>query len=203
MGKVAIRTYEPSQCVVFLKTQETFGGLSNMAGGYPIVVNGTRLLTSEALYQACRFPSSPDVQRLIISQTSPMTAKMKSKPFLAGTRNDWLRVRVRIMRWCLACKLVQNRDKFSSLLLKTERLSIVEQSRKDTFWGAVPDGQGNLIGANVLGRLLMELRESIYSEVEITEVKPLEIDNFFLFGEPIGTVNFREGSETYPMDSLF
>src|SRR5690606_37437152 len=107
-------------------TNEVFGGLSNMAGGFPLRVNGIRILTSEALYQACRFPKRPDVQRLIIGENSPMTAKMKSKPYRQDTRPDWDQVRVKIMRWCLRVKLAQNWHKFSELLLATGDKPIVE-----------------------------------------------------------------------------
>lgn len=113
------RTYQRSECVVFRKTNEHFGGLSNMAGGYPLRVNGVRILTSEALYQACRFPHMPDVQRLIIDQPSPMTAKMKSKPYRADSRPDWDRVRVAVMRWCLRVKLAQHWTKFGARLRET------------------------------------------------------------------------------------
>src|SRR5262245_29263016 len=88
-----MRTYDRGSSVVFLKTDEPFGGLSNMAGRFPLQVQGTRIYTSEALYQACRFPHLPDVQRLIIGQASPMTAKMKSKPHRKDSRPDWDRVR--------------------------------------------------------------------------------------------------------------
>ena len=64
------RTYERQLTVVFRKTQEEFGGLSNMAAGFPLRVNGADIPTSEALYQACRFPHLPDVQRLIVAQKS-------------------------------------------------------------------------------------------------------------------------------------
>ena len=106
------RTYDRPSSVVFLKTHEAFGGLSNMAGGFPLHVHGVRIHTSEALYQACRFPHMPEVQRLIIGQTSPMTAKMKSKPHRKDSRPDWDRVRVKVMRWCLRMKLAQNWEKF-------------------------------------------------------------------------------------------
>ena len=57
------RSYERQGSVVFCKTNEEFGGLSNMAPGFTLRVNGIDILTSEALYQACRFPHLPDVQR--------------------------------------------------------------------------------------------------------------------------------------------
>src|SRR3954451_106295 len=88
-----IRTYRGVDCIVFNRTREAFGGLSNMAAGYPLCVNEIRVPTTEALYQACRFPHLPVVQDLIIRQASPMTAKMKSKPHRAETRSDWDQVR--------------------------------------------------------------------------------------------------------------
>src|SRR5947207_340527 len=92
-------TYRRGDCVVFCKTKEAFGGLSNMAGGYPLHVNGLDILTSEALYQACRFPRRADVQKLILAERSPMGAKMRSKPYRADhTRPDWEQVNADIMR---------------------------------------------------------------------------------------------------------
>ena len=189
-----MRTYDRISSVVFFKTKETFGGLSNMAGGYPLRVNGIRILTSEALYQACRFPHLADVQRLIIGQKSPMTAKMKSKLYRHRSRPDWNRVRVSTMRWCLRVKLAQNWDSFSKLLLQTDDRPIVEQSRRDDFWGALPVGERTLVGMNVLGRLLMELRESLQAELQgsLLRVEPLSIHNFLLGGRPIETVIARE-----------
>ena len=188
------RKYDRVSSVVFLKTREAFGGLSNMAGGFPLRVNGIRILTSEALYQACRFPRLADVQQLIIGQKSPMAAKMKSKLYRHQSRPDWNRVRVSIMRWCLRVKLAQNWDSFSKLLLQTGDSRIVEQSRRDDFWGALPVGEQTLVGMNVLGRLLMELRESIQTEVrsKLLRVEPLPIRYFLLGGRPIESVAARE-----------
>ena len=185
-----VRTYTRSESVVFRKTNEPFGGLSNMAGGYPIRVNGVSVRTSEALYQACRFPHLPDVQRMIIGEISPMTAKMRSRPYRKTSRSDWDRVRVRIMRWCLRMKLANNWDEFSELLLQTEDRPIVEESCKDDFWGAKPIGDGSkLIGMNVLGRLLMELREQVreHGRDAFLNVAPPDVANFLLLGQPIGT----------------
>lgn len=175
--------------VVFFKTKDKFGGLSNMAGGFPLCVNGIDILTSEALYQACRFPHMPEIQQLIIEQRSPMAAKMKSKPHRNNSRPDWDRVRVGIMRWCLKVKLVQNWDKFSSLLEKTRDRKIVEQSRKDVFWGAKPVDNDMLVGMNVLGKLLMELREEIKNEKPWPSIEPLDIPDFRLYGKAITTVS--------------
>lgn len=165
-----------------------------MAGGYPLYVQGTRIYTSEALYQACRFPHLPEVQRLIIGQASPMTAKMKSKSYRKDSRPDWDRVRVKVMRWCLRVKLAQNWAKFSELLLRTGDRPIVEESRGDDFWGAKPVDQQTLVGMNVLGRLLMELREAVKAQgpAGFQAVEPLDIPEFLLLGRPIESVGALE-----------
>jgi len=185
-----LRTYDPASSVVFRKTTEAYGGLSNMAAGFPLRVNGVRIRTSEALYQACRFPHMPEVQELIIGEASPMTAKMRSKPYRDRSREDWMAVRTRVMRWCLRVKLAQNWRAFSELLLKTADRPIVEYSRKDGFWGAQPQENGTLQGMNVLGRLLMELREQVRSTDadELRRVEPLPLENFCLFNRPIEPV---------------
>lgn len=203
-----LRTYIRSEAVVVYKTKEDFGGLSNMASGYPLQVNGIRILTTEALYQACRFPHMPEIQREIIGQHSPMTAKMKSKPYRKDSRPDWDDVRYKVMRWCLRVKLAQNYEEFGRLLLATRDRPIVEQSRKDDYWGAkLADESGDtLIGQNVLGRLLMELREKLKEDSEgaLRTVSPLGIPDFLLLGRPIETVTAgRPGRDQKPQHSLF
>lgn len=68
-------------------------------------------------------------------------------------------------------------------------MNIVEESRRDAFWGAVPNSEGRLRGANVLGRLLMELRSELLNlDSRLQIVAPLEIPNFHLLGQPIRPV---------------
>ncbi|WP_194745363.1 NADAR family protein [Thermaurantiacus tibetensis] len=190
-----VRTYDPAASVVFRKTEDDFGGLSNMASGFELLVNGVKIRTSEALYQACRFPHLPDVQRMIIDQHSPMTAKMRSKPFRKDSRPDWDAVRVKIMRWCLRVKLAQNWREFGRLLLATGDRPIVEQSRKDDFWGAKVAEDGSLVGMNVLGRLLMELREQMKGDEaeSLRVIEPLAIPEFLLFRQPIEAICAADG----------
>jgi len=179
-----------------------------MASGYPLQINGIRILTSEALYQACRFPHMPEVQREIIRQRSPMTAKMKSKPHRKDSRPDWYEVRHKVMRWCLRVKLAQNYEEFGRLLLATCDKPIVEQSRKDDFWGAkLADESGDiLVGQNVLGRLLMELREKLKDDAAgvLKTLPPLDIPDFMLLGKPVETATFRSsGNDFKPQPELF
>ncbi len=184
-----IRTYSRVQAVSFRKTNERFGGLSNMAPGFPLEINGVHIRTAEALYQACRFPHMPNVQKLILNERSPMTAKMKSKPYRKDSRPDWDAIRVPIMKWCLRVKLAQNWAAFGELLLATGSHPIVEDSRKDDYWGAKIIDDDTLSGQNVLGRLLMELREKLKANPESLKlVEPPPIPDFLLLGQAIPVI---------------
>lgn len=166
-----------------------------MSGGFPLTVCGIKIRTSEALYQACRFPHMPDVQREIIDAKSPMTAKMKSKKDnrRSDSRPDWNEIEVDVMRWCLQVKLKQNWDKFANLLVSAGAMDIVEETTKhDRFWGAEPinNDPHTLEGINALGRLLMEIRGEIQKKARTptTVVNPLPVKNFLLYGTPIASL---------------
>ena len=174
-----------------------------MAAGFPLQINGVEIRTSEALYQACRFPHYSSIQREILLQRSPMSAKMKSKRHRECTRPDWNRVRVNAMRWSLKVKLNQNWDTFADLLLRTGEKPIVEESRRDDFWGAKRLDDDTLKGANILGRLLIELREEIrkHGKSAFVKVEPPsleQIPDFLFYGEPIGVI---ESKPSYAEDS--
>ena len=174
-----------------------------MAPGFPLEVAGIRVLKTEALYQACRFPHRPDVQRLIGEERSPMTAKMRSKPYRDQSRPDWDEIRIEVMRWCVRVKLVQNRTTFGDLLLATGARPIVEESTKDGFWGACLR-DGALVGRNVLGRVLLGLREELREHPEAFDrVQPPAISTFDMLGEPIGDLGPPEVIEAETRTTLF
>lgn len=193
MARTDSRSYHADEVISFRKTREEFGGLSNMAPGFPIEVAGVSLRTSEALYQACRFPHIPEVQQLIVNEASPMTAKMRSKPFRKDTREHWDDIRVPIMKWCLRVKLAQNWNDFSDLLMRTGDKPIIEDSRNDNFWGAIKDEWGTFHGKNVLGRLLMELREKLKTDPDcLNQVVPPKLDKFTLLDNEISLITAEQ-----------
>jgi predicted NAD-dependent protein-ADP-ribosyltransferase YbiA (DUF1768 family) len=65
--------------ISFTKVDLPYGWLGNMAP-YPIQLNGQVWRTSEALFQALRFDNL-EIREVIRDQKSPMSAKMKAKPF--------------------------------------------------------------------------------------------------------------------------
>lgn len=183
------KIYHKKDIVSFRSTKEVFGGLSNMASGYTLFVNGVLILSSEALYQACRFPNHPEIQHKIIQQKSPMTAKMISRKYKHLTRSDWEAIKIDVMQWCLEIKLSQNWELFSKVLLSTGNRPIVEFSKKDKIWGAIDTGNGQLEGANALGELLVKLRDKYVKTNQRFEcVEPLTIPNFLLYDNKIDWV---------------
>ncbi len=187
--KISERIYEPSQVITFSNTKGIFGGLSNMAPQFSLFVNEVNIPNSEVLYQICRFPLFPAIQMEIIAQKSPMEAKMVSRKYNDYTRQDWEIVRFDVMQWCLKVKLIQNWETFGGLLKQTTDKPIVEYSTKDKIWAASPSEKGSLVGKNALGRLLMQLRETVVKHnVKPAFIEPLSIPAFLLFNEPITKV---------------
>lgn len=176
--------WDSRECVVFRKTRETWGGLSNMAAGFPIKIGQIHVRTSEALYQAMRFSRHPDIQRKVLGEASPMAAKMVTKPLRESHGLEcWEDVRVDVMRWALRVKFACNPTTFGDLIRASSPRPIVEVSRRDRFWGAAPHGY-ELFGLNVLGRLLMELRDELD---QITTVPPPVVE-LELLGMPLPEV---------------
>ncbi len=176
--------YDKDKSIVFRKTKEKYGGLSNMASGYSINLNGYNILSSEALYQSLKYVDS-EIQKKIIAEKSPMTAKMISKKYKEYIRDDWDDIKIPVMKWCLRVKLINNWAKFGYLLESTGDFDIVEDSYKDQFWGAKQVSDNLLIGRNYLGRLLKMLREE-YREVNCSRnyvLKELDKINLVFMNE--------------------
>lgn len=71
-------------------------------------------------------------------------------------RNDWESVKDLIMRQAVLAKFTQH-DDLRELLLATGDAKLVEQTTNDSYWGDGGDGRGK----NMLGRILMEVREQL------------------------------------------
>lgn len=183
-----IRQYLKYNCIVFRSTKGKYGSLSNMAGGFPIKIKDNWIYNSEALYQALKYPDFADIQKRIFRVKSPIVAKQISRKYSKYERNDWLNVRFKIMKLSLELKLLNNFDKFSSVLISTGDKPIVEFTKEDKIWGAIDIGE-YYEGTNALGRLLMELRENIKIQrrnfkiilPQIEKLKIIDIDLKNLF----------------------
>ena len=171
----------------------------------PVTVGGREWRSSEAVYQACRFPDHPEMQEEIRSKASPMTAKMVAKKYRkAHTRPDWETVQLPVMEFVLRLKMV-NWDNWRKIYWKLretaeQNLSIVEISaKKDQYWGTKPlptkKKPTMLEGENHLGLLWMKIRDEIMGAVE-KDVKKLWENHYCTVPHP-GIENLRFFGEDY------
>jgi len=74
-------------------------------------------------------------------------------------RPDWDTARDVVMKECLVAKFLQHKD-IRDQLLATGDEELIEDSPIDYYWGCGKDGSGK----NMLGKLLMEVREELKGE---------------------------------------
>lgn len=158
------------KAAVFCRARDPFGGLGNMAGGFGFTdpETGLRWSSSEAWYQAQRFPHLPEVQEEIRLASNGFMAKKVAHDHVRDSRKDWLDVNVAMMMRALELK-AQN-PRFVQELLSTGDCDIVEYSARDEFWGAKPRQDKTLFGANILGQLLMQLRARLAPSRDVRDV---------------------------------
>jgi ribA/ribD-fused uncharacterized protein len=143
-----------SRQILFYGTSDEYGAFSNFAA-YSIKVHGKRWPTSEHFFQAQKFEDST-VREAIRAVKSPLIAARMGRDRKHRIRRDWDKARVEIMREALRAKFTQH-DDLREQLLSTGDAEIVEHTENDEFWGDGGDGSGT----NMLGRLLMELRDEL------------------------------------------
>ncbi len=152
------RTYACATCCHFRYTRSKWGTFSNFAPLVnPIPAGSLRFKTSEALFQAAKFPRDTQLQTQIAAAASPAQAKRIARSVRMNDPEAWNRIRVDVMRWVIRAKREHNPAIIDALLRETGDMPIVEDSATDVFWGATPNN-GYLCGQNSLGRLWMELR---------------------------------------------
>jgi ribA/ribD-fused uncharacterized protein len=142
------------ETILFYAVAGDYGAFSNFAS-YPITVRGERWPTSEHFFQAQKFEDTK-VRAAIRRVKSPMEAARMGRDRKHRVRRDWDSARVGVMREALRAKFTQHED-LRHLLLSTGEAKLVEHTERDAFWGDGGDGSG----ANMLGRLLMELRTEL------------------------------------------
>jgi ribA/ribD-fused uncharacterized protein len=145
------------ETIFFYAVSDDYGAFSNFAA-YAITVRGERWPTSEHFFQAQKFEDAK-VRAAIRRVKSPMEAARLGRDRKHRLRRDWDSARVSVMREGLRAKFTQHGD-LRGLLLSTGDAKLVEHTERDEFWGDGGDGSG----ANMLGRLLMELRDELRGE---------------------------------------
>lgn len=143
--------------IQFYSIAEPYGEFSNFAP-YPIRLKGQTWPTSEHYFQAQKF-TDEGYQQKIRAAGSPMQAARLGRDRKQRLRRDWESVKVSVMRQAITAKFTQHPE-LQVRLLSTGDARIVEHTENDDYWGDGGDGRGK----NMLGRLLMELRETLQSD---------------------------------------
>lgn len=155
--------YPIKDCAAFNKTDDEWGVFSNFAPT-PLTVVGVTFVNSEQLFQMMKF-NDPEALKDIYNARG-MTIKMKNKHWskLGYVREDWGRMVVDAMKYCLQAKYEQS-NAFRRVLEASKGKCIVEDettrckgTRAADTWGVKADGE-YFVGSNLMGKLLMELRE--------------------------------------------
>ena len=151
--------------ISFTKTKLPYGWLGNMFAA-PITYQGQIWLTSEALFQARRF-EDVTIREMIRKKKSPMGAKMiaKRKEHMTKRIVEPMSMKdIDNMRLCLRIKFDQHSELHEQLLKTGDHIIFEDVSARNRarhkFWGAVLTNVG-LERQNMLGKLLMELREQL------------------------------------------
>jgi N-glycosidase YbiA len=147
---------EAPRVVNFYSVGDEYGEFSNFAP-YPITLDGERWPTSEHYFQAQKFEDKAYRQK-IRKANSPMLAARLGRDRKQKLRRDWESVKVGVMRAAVLAKFTQHPE-LRALLLSTGDAKLVEHTENDDYWGDGGDGSGK----NMLGRILVQVRESLRS----------------------------------------
>lgn len=125
---------------------------------YPckIIAWGIEFPTSEHVYVAAK-TLDVSLRKKIAEISTPGQAKRFGRTF--EIRSDWEKIKVSMMENILRRKFEQ--PDLRARLLKIEGAIIEHNQWHDNFWGVCQCGKGCSFGENVLGRLLMVLREDL------------------------------------------
>lgn len=162
-----VHSYDADKCIRIHKVQEQWGIFCNFAKT-ALTVNGYTFASSEQLFQLMKFKDILVIRNILNGITCggkkchevKKTVKSYEKEY---RREDWGCMIIDAMKFCLQTKYNQC-EEFRNKLKESDGYYIVED--QTSFPKKCPDAwgvklrEGEYVGPNLLGRLLMELRDS-------------------------------------------
>lgn len=150
-------TYPPGQCAPIRRITGEWAIFHNMTP-CTIVVEGVTFKCTETLFQLFRFRDQEAV-RDVYHHNNKIQAKHWIK--LDYTRADWGKMFLDVLKFVLMVKHEQS-EAFRRELERSKGLFIVEDetNRRSTSYGVQLKESGLYEGSNLMGRLLMELRDN-------------------------------------------
>lgn len=157
-----IQSYPADRTAAFCKVADEWGILGNFAPT-PLIVDGVPFDCTEKLFQVMKFADT-DSRRIIYSKKGqPIKMMAKHQEKVGVVREDWGCIFIDAMKFCLMQKYAQS-EAFRKELERSKGLFIVEQQanplRPAGAYSAKLSTDGKTwTGPNIMGRLLMELRD--------------------------------------------
>lgn len=140
--------------IKFYSTTGEYGCFSNFSH-HSVKMNGKIWKTSEHYFQAQKFAGTP-LEEKIRKCGRAMDAANMGRNRKNPLRKDWESVKDNVMREVVYAKFSQN-EYLKKILIDTGNEELIEHTENDKYWG---DG-GNGKGKNMLGIILMEVRDRI------------------------------------------
>ncbi|MFT6334826.1 MAG: ribA/ribD-fused uncharacterized protein [Halioglobus sp.] len=156
--------------IKFYRTGDAYGCFSNFSA-HSITIDRVEWRTSEHYFQAMKF-LDPKLQNKAREINSPMDVARFGRDRSLPLRPDWDIVKDDIMGQAVFAKVIQNQEMFDTLL-STGNDHLVEHTQNDFYWADGGDGTGK----NMLGIILMEVREAIKRAMGNVEVIQGDITN--------------------------
>ena len=155
----SIETYPVSECIAIRKVKDPWGIFGNFSPT-PIIIDNVMFKTSELLFQLMKFKDKEPVMAVYNANNPKMTTKHWEK---THRREDWGKMIVDAMKFCLTQKYEQS-EEFRQELERSKGKYIVEDQtsfpkKTPDTWGVKQQGD-DFVGPNLLGRLLMEVRDN-------------------------------------------
>ena len=160
-------SYDANKCIRIHKVYDQWGLFCNFAST-PLTVKRFTFKSSEQLFQLMKFKDREVLLNVLNGITRngkrchevKRTVKSYEKEY---RREDWGRMVIDAMKFCLQtkyeqCEEFRNRLKDSSGYYIVEDQSSFIKSNPDAWGAKLKDGR--FVGPNLLGRLLMELRDN-------------------------------------------
>lgn len=142
--------------IYFYSTKDEYGCFSNFSS-HGFELDGKYWLTSEHYFQARKFPGTENEEKIRKAKTPKIAAEM-GRDRKKTLRSDWEEVKDDIMRKAVLKKFETHED-IRNILLSTGKEELVEKTTYDYYWGCGTNGTGK----NMLGKILMEVREKLYN----------------------------------------
>jgi ribA/ribD-fused uncharacterized protein len=143
-----------SMAILFYSTRGKYGGFSNFSK-HGVLLDGLWWKTTEHYFQAQKFEDAEYREKIRLAP-DPKTAANLGRSRKVKLRDDWEAVKDDVMRKAVSKKF-EAHDELRDLLLSTDNEEIIEDAPGDYYWGWGKEKSGK----NMLGKILMEVRESL------------------------------------------